>query len=105
MPAVQVRDFPQAIYDQIKAEAAANHRSITQQTKHIVMEHFLACEESRAEPAGTVVIPEAIASGQAARQRAERRAKLFARIDSRGYGSQIASGSIRGIVREMRDER
>lgn len=105
MPAVQVRDFPQPIYDQIKAEASANHRSITQQTKHIVMEHFSTRAETRDEPTDVVATPDAITSGQAARRRAERRAELFARIDSRGYDFRIASEDIESIVHEMRDER
>ena len=40
MPAIQVRDFSDEAYAQIKAEAKANGRSITQQTKHIVMQYL-----------------------------------------------------------------
>ena len=32
MPALQVRDFPAALYDELKECAARNHRSIAQQT-------------------------------------------------------------------------
>lgn len=32
MPALQVRDFPEDLYDQLKACAARNHRSVAQQT-------------------------------------------------------------------------
>lgn len=31
MPALQVRDFPQPLYDELKVYAAQNHRSIAQQ--------------------------------------------------------------------------
>ena len=40
MPAIQVRDFSEEAYAQIKAEAKANGRSITQQTKYIVMQYL-----------------------------------------------------------------
>ena len=32
MPALQVRDFPQTLYEQLRDFAQANHRSIAQQT-------------------------------------------------------------------------
>ena len=32
MPALQVRDFPDDLYEQLKAYAASQHRSIAQQT-------------------------------------------------------------------------
>jgi len=32
MPALQVRDFPQELYDELREYAAQNHRSIAQQT-------------------------------------------------------------------------
>lgn len=38
MPALQVRDFPQDLYDELRAYAERNHRSIAQQT--------IACVES-----------------------------------------------------------
>ena len=38
MPALQVRDFPQELYDELRDYAALNHRSIAQQT--------IACVES-----------------------------------------------------------
>ena len=40
MPAIQVRDFSDEAYAQIKAEAKASGRSITQQTKYIVMQYL-----------------------------------------------------------------
>ncbi|MEC4273053.1 argininosuccinate lyase [Adlercreutzia sp. R25] len=41
MPALQVRDFPATLYDQLKECAARNHRSIAQQTI-IAVEEMLA---------------------------------------------------------------
>ena len=32
MPALQVRDFPEELYEQLREYAAANHRSMAQQT-------------------------------------------------------------------------
>ena len=40
MPAIQVRDFSEEAYAQIKALAKENGRSITQQTKFIVLEYL-----------------------------------------------------------------
>ncbi len=40
MPALQVRDFPQGLYDKLKLEAEAEHRSLSQQTVHIIEKHF-----------------------------------------------------------------
>ena len=40
MPAIQVRDFSEETYAQIKALAKENGRSITQQTKFIVLEYL-----------------------------------------------------------------
>lgn len=45
MPALQVRDFPATLYDELKEYAARNHRSIAQQTI-IAVEEMLA-EASR----------------------------------------------------------
>lgn len=50
MPALQVRDFPATLYDQLKEYAARNHRSIAQQT-------IIAVEEMLAAPsAGNATI-------------------------------------------------
>ena len=38
MPALQVRDFPDALYDALKESAARNHRSIAQQTTAFIEE-------------------------------------------------------------------
>lgn len=43
MPALQVRDFPTPLYEELKACATANHRSIAQQT-------IIAVEEMLASP-------------------------------------------------------
>lgn len=45
MPALQVRDFPATLYDELKECAARNHRSVAQQTI-IAVEEMLAAAES-----------------------------------------------------------
>ena len=45
MPALQVRDFPDDLYEQLKEYAASQHRSIAQQTI-VAVEQMLATAES-----------------------------------------------------------
>ena len=42
MPALQVKDFPQDLYDELKACAAKEDRSISQQTVHILRDYLRA---------------------------------------------------------------
>lgn len=42
MPALQVKDFPQDLYDELKACAAKEDRSISQQTIHILRDYLRA---------------------------------------------------------------
>lgn len=44
MPSLQVRDLPQDIYDTLVRSAKRNHRSIAQQTTHILAEYFRVIE-------------------------------------------------------------
>ena len=46
MPALQVRDFPDDLYERLKACAALEHRSVAQQTVALVEEGFNARNES-----------------------------------------------------------
>ena len=58
MPALQVRDFPDDLYERLKACAALEHRSVAQQTVALVEEGLNARNEShllgrpRAAPPG-----------------------------------------------------
>ena len=123
MPAVQVRDFPQEIYDRIKEEARANGRSVTQQTKYIVIEHFARIDEDevaagRKEPDRTTellrtysmvakVPPNPFLPEDPAviEERRARREALFARIASKKYPQEVLDVDVVQLVREMRDER
>lgn len=127
MPAIQVRDFPQEIYDQIKQEAKESGRSIMQQTKHIVIQHFAqqgngvqATTAATPLPAHAAFETSAVAyvpghtTGQnpffdggedAAQQRLTRRDALFARIASREYPTAARELDSEQLVRQLRDER
>ena len=135
MPAIQVRDFSDEAYDQIKALAKANGRSITQQTKRIVLE-YLAVHGQMKEDAAQVEASSATASADAAvtpavegrrektagrstaypnpfrmedpeevAARVARRKALFERIASRKYSKEAMEADDVAIIREMRDER
>ncbi|MEG0790172.1 MAG: argininosuccinate lyase [Gordonibacter sp.] len=45
MPALQVRDFPDDLYEQLKSYAASQHRSIAQQTI-VAVEEMLAAQNT-----------------------------------------------------------
>lgn len=135
MPAVQVRDFSQETYDLLKQEAKQHGRSITQQTKHIVNEHFAlmgmqpAAGAAQGDQVGQVGLPyagmqefpfgylEAVYAGShaetpfsvpaadAAKQRSARRKALKQRIASRRYPASALAIDSAALVREMRDER
>jgi len=72
MPAIQVRDFSDEAYAQIKAEAKANGRSITQQTKYIVMQYLEQRQQQRSEAADVEGVGE---GGSASSEAAEASAK------------------------------
>ena len=46
MPALQVRDFPDDLYEQLKAYAASQHRSIAQQTI-VAVEQMLEAADAK----------------------------------------------------------
>ena len=45
MPALQVRDFPDDLYEQLKTYAASQHRSVAQQTI-VAVEQMLAHQDA-----------------------------------------------------------
>ena len=54
MPALQVRDLPQDIYEQLVQSARREHRSLAQETTHILERHFRVSAEEGASSAETV---------------------------------------------------
>ena len=119
MPALQVRDFPATLYDELKRYAAANHRSVAQQTI-IAVEEMLATqsileEEGRrvhgsacrpmVETEDAAPIPgltDQISSSKA--RRVERRKQLFRDFDEIAWrGPEPSAEDIVQMVREGRD--
>lgn len=87
MPALQVRDFPQELYDQLKESAAEDHRSIAQQTVYAVEEMLRMRNIRFIEPRYfKSVFNDAETNGdfedidEECQKRIEKRRKLFAEI-------------------------
>ena len=91
MPALQVRDCPDDLYEKLRLCAASEDRSMAQQTLHIVREYL---REHADEPQG------------ASRSEASRREAVFTKVDALPR-IKNADGDIDipAVVREMRDER
>ena len=91
MPALQVKDFPSDLYDQLRECAAAQDRSISQQTVHVLREYLRAYRQGGGSASWVVrpVVerPDAVLrtsdrTAETPEERAERRRKLFERIDT-----------------------
>ena len=131
MPALQVRDFPDELYAQLKECADREHRSIAQQTI-VAVEEMLRARSSAAErqeggaaPAGVEVrdalvdrVVDAVAgrtvrtpsyldfSTEVERQaRIQKRKELFARIDRMNAERTTLPPSTEQIVRWVREDR
>lgn len=114
MPALQVREFPDDIYEELKAAAAREHRSIAQQTI-ICVERFLqeaSARERKAENEGYrhrgTSLPYC-RQDESTREREARIAKrreTFRRIDAFPK-LDLPSGALGpvDIIRGMREER
>ena len=118
MPALQVRDFPDDLYEMLKDEARECGRSITQQTKFILLEHFgektgkavePAAPKGSAEPVGLAERYNRYSSRQDPPERiaarAAQREKLFKRISEMNHHLPSDRTRAADMVREMRDER
>lgn len=120
MPALQVRDFPETLYQQLKDSAAREHRSLAQQTVALV-ERGLAGEgmaPKAKEGSAPGVIAPVVQTASPARdyrprfddpeKRAERIAKrkaLFERCAKHESSPVLSSQQIVSLVREGREER
>ena len=80
MPALQVRDFPATLYDELKECAARNHRSIAQQT-------IIAVEEMLSEASA----PSSARAGRGLSQDSEC-------APSSGAGNEFSAPFERGVV-------
>ena len=115
MPALQVKDFPAELYEELRACAAAEARSISQQTVSYQRENLRANRQIGGRT-GWVFVPverDAVRPGDRRRTaeeerqaRIEHRKKVFERIDARPY-IEIPDDfpSAAEIVRQMREER
>lgn len=122
MPALQVRDFPPTLYDELKEYAARNHRSIAQQTI-IAVEEMLAASAQLAssvespkqgplEPFGehAVGISRQWESWPQSRtiseQRLWRRQQVFANFDKIAWKKTLADADdVVTLINEGREER
>lgn len=77
MPALQVRDFPQDLYDGLKRCAEAEHRSLAQQTIQAVEEMLRTRNEASAPRPTSIFEPD---TEEARHNRIEERKALFAEI-------------------------
>ena len=100
MPALQVKDFPDDLYAELKECAANEDRSISQQTLHILRQYLKAYRQLGGRVEWAVAPREQPPVGRDARmqaaeaerqQRIERRKKVFEHIQS--------------LPRQMREER
>lgn len=110
MPALQVRDFPDELYEQLKAYAASQHRSVAQQTI-VAVEQMLAHPEASHYWNGERLyravrpIPDYDTEEERA-ARIEKRKKLFARMDEITWKKpKPTADEIVAMVREGREER
>lgn len=110
MPALQVRDFPDELYEQLKAYAASQHRSVAQQTI-VAVEQMLAHPEAShcwsGERLYRVVRPQFDFDTEEERAaRIEKRKRLFAEMDKVAWKKPKPTGDeIVAMVREGREER
>ena len=114
MPALQVREFPDDIYEELKAAAAREHRSIAQQTI-ICVERFLreaSARERKIENEGCwhrVAPHSSYQQDESTREREARitkRRETFRRIDAFPK-LDLPNGALGpvDIIRGMREER
>lgn len=115
MPALQVRDLPQDIYDDLKAQAEREHRSLSQQTVVLLQAALHDGDEMPhvAAPAGErkVSYQDALAGWQyppdeTHAERIARRKRLFARFEEvPAFDLPDEYASVADMIREDRDSR
>ena len=108
MPALQVRDLPQDLYDKLKYRAEREHRSLAQQTIVAIEEHVTReASESGAKPAEEVYPHlRLLNSEDGVEARIKRRKRVFAEIEKLGPAT-IAEGfpTPEELIREDREAR
>ena len=112
MPALQVRDFPDDLYEQLKAYAASQHRSIAQQTI-VAVEQMLEAADAQHYWDGHDLHrlerrPRYFDFDTEAKRaaRIEKRKELFAEIDKMEWsGPQPTADEIVAMIHEGMEER
>ncbi|MDR1014383.1 MAG: hypothetical protein LBL86_05320 [Coriobacteriales bacterium] len=107
MPALQVRDFPASLYDELKARAKREGRSLSQQTIVAVREHLAVSPlQLQLQPQLPPSDPGFPVRAEDETQRVARRKALFAEMDKRPRIELPPDfPSSAEIVREIRDAR
>lgn len=102
MPALQVRDFPEELYERLRLYAEANRRSIAQQTV-VAVEQML--DGSGVEPGSSPrIIPFETAAAREAR--VKRKRELFERAQERcSKMGSLPSATFGAIAAEAKRER
>jgi len=108
MPALQVRDMPDELYERLKARAAAERRSIAQQTV-VCLEESLAASEAAGAATDVVAFrrsDDALDSKEARQRRIQKRRRLHALMDE-NCRFEVPEGfpSAAELIREDRDSR
>ncbi len=106
MPALQVRDFPDDLYEELKVYAASQHRSIAQQTI-VAVEQMLQAEATGA-PFSAEHKPHYLAFDTEAERaaRIKRKKEVFERIGQLHWnGPKPTAEEIVAVVREGHKER
>lgn len=107
MPALQVRDFPEGLYEDLKDFAEANHRSMSQQVI-VAVEEMLERGLS-GQPANcphVASMTKEVYDTEAARQaRIAKRKELFARIHEEAKNLPKDLPDPLEVLRECRNER
>ena len=114
MPALQVRDFPEDLYEELKNAADRDRRSIAQQTTYLVEQalHRHPAQQTAGYPASGslpaegLLNPGRVYETEASRQaRIEKRRGVFARIDRLPETILYDAPDPAVVVRQMREER
>ena len=113
MPALQLKDFPNDLYEDLRACAMMQDRNISQQTVHVLREYLHAYRQTGGS-AGWVVRPAVEQPEKPSRERRaaeveeriERRKKVFEAIDALPTFEVPADfPEPAELVRQMREER
>lgn len=100
MPALQVRDFPEELYEQLRVRAQKEHRSVAQQTIVAVEEHLSGPQFPLITTHRPIEDPDVVAA------RIARRKKVFERIAATPkFEVSDDFPSAAEIIREARDSR